>query len=148
MVAALRPFAAGLDANRLRTLLGRAQPPHIRVAAYRLLREHDVWTRLRTDLELIDDTHPVLRTRARTDLDTWVRREAATTYSMPQGETAERLNQLLLAAEGVLSADQIRFLRFHMRLGKHPGHLTMVRTLSDGEDQGERAPSRLIAGSI
>jgi len=58
VVAALRPFAAGLGVHRLRTLLGAAQPPHIRLAAYRLLREHDVWTRLRTDLELIDDTHP------------------------------------------------------------------------------------------
>ena len=120
MAAALRPLAAGLDVDHLRTLLGAEQPPHVRLAAYRLLRQQDVWTRLRTDLELIDDTHLALRTRARTDLQTWVQREAATTYSMPQGQTAERLDQLMLAAESVLRADQIRLLRFHMGLGKHP----------------------------
>jgi hypothetical protein len=119
VVAALRPVAAGLDVHRLRTLLDAAQPPHVRLAAYRLLREHDVWTRLRTDLELIKDPHLALRTAARTDLDAWVLQEAATTYSMPQGETAQRLNQLVLAAESVLSADRIRGLRFHMGLGKH-----------------------------
>ena len=58
VVAALRLLAAGLDIDHLRTLLGAAQPTHVRIAAYRLLREHDVWTRLRTDLELINDTHP------------------------------------------------------------------------------------------
>ena len=96
------------------------QPPHIRFAAYRLLREHDVWTRLRTDLELINDPHLAVRTRARTDLGTWVLREAPTTYSMPQGETAERLDQLLLTAENVLPAWRIRLLRFHLGLSKHP----------------------------
>ena len=60
-----------------------------------------------------------LRTRARTDLKTWVQWEAATTYSMPQGETAERLGQLVLAAETVLPAAWIRLLRFHLRLGKY-----------------------------
>ncbi|HUK68143.1 MAG TPA: hypothetical protein VLW50_05215 [Streptosporangiaceae bacterium] len=38
---------------------------------------------------------------------------------MPQGETAERLDQLVLAAESVLDADRIRLPRFHMGLGKH-----------------------------
>jgi hypothetical protein len=40
-----------------------------------------------------------LCTQARTDLKAWIQREAATTYSMPHGETAERLDQLTLAAE-------------------------------------------------
>jgi len=39
---------------------------------------------------------------------------------MPHGETAERLDQLMLAADSVLRPDRIRLLRFHMRLGKHP----------------------------
>jgi hypothetical protein len=39
---------------------------------------------------------------------------------MPQGETAERLDQLLLTAENVLPAWRIRLLRFHLGLSKHP----------------------------
>jgi hypothetical protein len=59
-------MAAELDVQRLRNLLSDAHPQQVRLAAYRLLDDHDLRTRLRTDLELIKHTNLALRARART----------------------------------------------------------------------------------
>jgi hypothetical protein len=86
------------------------------MAAYRLLHERDTWTRLLIDLELAADPFPSMRNRARSDIATWLTREAATTYSMPQGRTADALTQQLCDAEDVLGPDRVRLLRFHLGL--------------------------------
>ncbi|MGW3626512.1 hypothetical protein [Streptomyces sp. NPDC000880] len=113
----LRPWASRLDLPRLRELLAVSNPHHIRVAAYRLLHERDTWTRLLIDLELVADPSPSMRNRARNDIATWLSREAATTYSMPQGRTADALTKQLCDAEDVLGPDRVRLLRFHCGLG-------------------------------
>ncbi|MEV5009554.1 hypothetical protein [Streptomyces sp. NPDC055692] len=114
---ALRPWTSRLDLPRLRQLLTACNPQHIRVAAYRLLHERDTWTRLLVDLELVADPSPPMRNRARGDIATWLAREAATTYSMPQGRTLGALREQLRAVEGVLGPDRIRLLSFHLGLG-------------------------------
>ncbi|WRZ88024.1 hypothetical protein OHB54_02470 [Streptomyces sp. NBC_01007] len=112
----LRPWASRLDLPRLRELLTASNPQHIRTAAYRLLHERNTWTRLLIDLELVTDPSPSMRGRARSDIAAWLTREAATTYSMPQGRTADALTRHLRDAEDVLDADQVRLLRFHLGL--------------------------------
>jgi HEAT repeat protein len=112
----LRPWASRLDLPRLRELLTESNPQHVRMAAYRLLHERDTWTRLLIDLELAADPFPSMRNRARSDIATWLTREAATTYSMPQGRTADALTQQLCDAEDVLGPDRVRLLRFHLGL--------------------------------
>ncbi len=113
---ALRPWAAQLSLERLRGLLAAARPQHVRVAAYRLLRERDTWTRLLIDLELVADQSPALRNRARGDIEAWLAREAATTYSRPHGDAADALAERLQCVETVLGRDQVRLLRFHLGL--------------------------------
>jgi hypothetical protein len=112
----LRPHASRVSVDALKPLLAPHVLPHVRSAAYRVLREHDVWTRLLTDLELYDDEHVDLRNRARGDLAGWLDREAATTYSMPSAATADRLDAQLVRLAGPLGADRARRLRFHLGL--------------------------------
>jgi HEAT repeat protein len=113
---ALRPRASTLDEQLLRDLLGHRHPRHVRFAAYRLLRDHHVWTRLAVDLELIDDTLSPLRNHARADLVSWLSWEAATTYTMPTGAEKDRLDRLVRRAEAALDSHRIRELRFHLGL--------------------------------
>ena len=117
---ALRPRASELDLTHLKDLVAADNPRHIRVAAYRLLHARDVWIRLLTDLQLISDASPEIRNRARNDLATWLRHEAATTYSMPQGSMAHALAALLSETEDELGPDRIRLLRFHLGLETRP----------------------------
>ena len=86
------------------------------MAAYRLLRERGVWSRLLTYLELFDDDADSLRDRARNDLGNWLQYEAATTYSTPTGDTADQLDALLRKAAPSLGPDRERLLRFHLGL--------------------------------
>jgi hypothetical protein len=74
----LRPWADRLDVRWLRQLLAETNPRHVRMAAYRLLRDRDAWTRLLVDLELLRDPSPSMRNRARSDVTAWVTREAPT----------------------------------------------------------------------
>ncbi|MFF3817051.1 hypothetical protein ACFYYD_10600, partial [Streptomyces bluensis] len=71
------------------------------MAAYRLLYERATWTRLLIDLELVADASPSIRNRARSDIAMWLIREAATTYSMPQGRTADALTRQLGPVGGI-----------------------------------------------
>jgi hypothetical protein len=105
-----------LDAEQLTRLTTREWPRHVRIAAFRLLQEHGAWRRLASDLSLVDDADPTIRTRARDDLDTWVRREAAAQYSRPSGEAAAELRALMNSAESSLSPKLARDLRFHLGL--------------------------------
>jgi HEAT repeat protein len=120
VVNVLRPQASRLDVRRLRELAGETNPQHVRTAAYRLLHDHDVWTRLRTDLELLHDASPSLRGRARSDLTNWLTREAPTTYATPDTETAHALAEELTRAEAVLGPHQTRLMRFHLGLRTPP----------------------------
>jgi HEAT repeat protein len=120
VTTALRPWVDRLDVQWLRHLLAETNPQHVRMAAYRLLHDHDVWTRLLVDLELICDSSPSLRNRARSDLMAWLTREAPTTYSMPQGQVADALAQELGRAEAVLGQHQIRLMRFHLGIKAPP----------------------------
>lgn len=117
----LRQAAAGVAVPDLQSLLTSEQAAHVRSAAYRVLREHDVWTRVLTDLELHDDENEDLRNRARSDLAGWLSRNAATTYSMPSGATADRLDELLTRHAGTLGRDREQLLRFHLGLTKNRG---------------------------
>jgi hypothetical protein len=113
---ALRPWVAQLDPERLRSLLATDKPQHVRIAAYRLLRERDTWVRLLVDLDLVADPCAALRERARDDIGTWLAREAATTYSRPQAQVAAALEDRLRRAEATLGRDRVRLLRFHLGL--------------------------------
>ncbi|MFD5318803.1 hypothetical protein [Streptomyces sp. NPDC127098] len=117
---ALRPWASGLAPGPLRKLVAEGNPWHVRMAAYRLLRERDPWTRLLVDLELVADPSPPMRGRARGDIAAWLAREAATTYSMPRGETADELAARLPDAADALGRERVRLLRFHLGLGNRP----------------------------
>jgi hypothetical protein len=112
----LGPRASEIDGARLTELVAPGRIPHVRTAAYRLLRAQGVWTRLVTDLELYDDEEEKLRGRARGDLVDWLDREAATTYSMPAGATLARLDELLRRTAQSLGPKRERLLRFHLGL--------------------------------
>jgi hypothetical protein len=115
---ALIGHAREVDVDFLGELINANHPRHVRVAAYRLLRERDVWTRLSADLRFVDDDEVAVKTRARADLDAWLKRDAATTYSRPEGATAEELRRLLDDGERVLNPKTTKDLRFHLGLQK------------------------------
>lgn len=105
-----------LDERALWPLLWQPQPLHVRMAAFRLLRAHGTWTRLIANLRLIDDADPAVRREARNDLGNWLTRDAARTYSSPQGARADEISALLTENEAALGADRVRLLRFHLGL--------------------------------
>lgn len=113
---ALEPIAGELDPGRLRALLGAAEQRHTREAAYRLLRARDPWTRLGTNLELLDDELEALRTRARVDILGWLAHEAASTYRPPAPEEAAELGRAIDARTNVLGRSTAEALRFHIGL--------------------------------
>jgi HEAT repeat protein len=115
---ALIGHAREVDVDFLSELIRANHPRHVRVAAYRLLRERDVWTRLSADLRFVDDDETAVKTRARADLDAWLKRDAATTYARPEGATAEELRRLLDQGERFLNPKTVKDLRFHLGLQK------------------------------
>jgi hypothetical protein len=108
--------ADALDKHVLQPLLHQLNPRHVRMAAYRLLRAHDTWTRISVDLQLVNDPVQAIRTDARADISNWLTREAATTYSFPSGPAADELSSLLTGTEAVLGPGQTHLLRFHLGL--------------------------------
>lgn len=116
----LVPRAVEIADQRLSELLDPPGRPHVRAAAYRLLRAQGIWTRVLTDLELYDDGDAGLRSRARSDLSAWLAYEAATTYSMPSGTAAARLDFLLRRRASSLGPENARLLRFHCGLTGPP----------------------------
>lgn len=113
---ALRARASNVALASLEPLVEPTAAPHTRTAAYRVLREHDAWTRLRLDLQLYDDGDENLRNRARADITAWLNREAATTYSMPPADAACLLESLITYHADALGPKQQRLLRFHLGL--------------------------------
>jgi hypothetical protein len=105
-----------LDRAFLERLVQPTRPRHVRVAAYRLLRDREVWTRLTIDLQFVSDPETAISVRARADLDVWLRRDAATSYSRPAGAEAEEIGRLLDQSETSLSPRTIKELRFHLGL--------------------------------
>jgi hypothetical protein len=69
-------------------------------------------------LRFVDDDETAVKTRARADLDAWLKRDAATTYSRPEGATAEELRRLLDDGERFLNPKTAKDLRFHLGLQK------------------------------
>jgi hypothetical protein len=112
----LAPRAVEIPTEGLTLLLTERKSPHVRTAAYRLLRAQDVWTRVLTDLALYDDEDESLRARVRGDLFGWLERDAATTYSMPTAVVAERLDVLVRRGAPSLGRNRERLLRFHLGL--------------------------------
>jgi hypothetical protein len=110
---ALMPLARQLDMERLRQLLRSQGPSHTRVAAYRLLRARSAWTRLQTNLELLDDESEEFRTRARADILGWIANEAASTYQRPDPEMADELARAIDDRAAVLGPSAVEALRFH-----------------------------------
>lgn len=115
-VAALRQHAHTLDSGLLDALLQPRNPPHLRMAGYRLLTAKDVWLRLATNLRLIDDPDPRLRAHARADIATWLDRQAATSYRGPSAVQAAELDTLITRATPELDEHRVRLLRFHTGL--------------------------------
>lgn len=115
-VAALRQHAHTLDSGLLDALLQPLNPPHLRMAGYRLLTAKDVWLRLATNLRLVDDPDPRLRAHARADIATWLHRQAATAYRGPSPAQATELDTLITRATPQLDEHQVRLLRFHTGL--------------------------------
>lgn len=113
---ALMPLARQLDMERLRGLLRSQGPSHTRVAAYRLLRARSAWTRLQTNLELLDDESAEFRTRARADILGWIADEAASTYQRPDPEMADELARAIDDRAAVLGPSAVEALRFHAGL--------------------------------
>lgn len=79
----------------LRRLLRPARPLHIRRAAHKLLLRRDTWTRLDADLRLLAARDPDLAEAARSDLGSWMARDAATVYGRPSEEARAALVRLL-----------------------------------------------------
>ncbi|GAB7107917.1 hypothetical protein JCM4814A_62310 [Streptomyces phaeofaciens JCM 4814] len=67
----LLPSAGSLDTGPLTRRTGTGWPPHVRIAAFRLLKAHSVPARLRTAVALADDENDRLRTLARRSLRDW-----------------------------------------------------------------------------
>ncbi len=116
VVATLRRDAAGIDAAVTGDLLRPDQPPHVRFAGYRLATWAGGWRRLSANLDLVDDADQRLRDTARSDIGTWLAREAATTYQPPDPRLAAELSRQIRAAEPALGAGTARLLRFHAAL--------------------------------
>ncbi|MEV4055726.1 hypothetical protein AB0J55_31355 [Amycolatopsis sp. NPDC049688] len=98
----------------LRPLLSPAHPPHTRRAAAALLRDHDPWHRLHTNLTLLRD--PDLAPAAHSDIHTWLQHTAAT-YTTPSPTLAAEIEAHLdrLPPE---TARQLRFALPNRRAGR------------------------------
>lgn len=103
----------GLDMSFLLRHLGVDHPRHIRFAAYLLLTARDSWTRIETNLTLLEDAF--LGARACADVLSWLRNSAATSYLAPTAEDVTRVDALLRASTA-FSEHQVALLRFHMGL--------------------------------
>jgi hypothetical protein len=114
----LRPYVRRLDPVQLQPLLDYAEAGHVRIAAYRVFKSRDVWTRIQLDLQLYEDADERLRNLARVDLATWLNRDAATTYSMPSGAVKDELEQLVRQRAEALGPKRERFLRFNLGLNR------------------------------
>ncbi|MEV0606501.1 hypothetical protein AB0I61_09055 [Polymorphospora rubra] len=116
VVTSLRQQAGGLDPAVLAGLTAPDNPPHVRLAGYRLLLAGGAWQRVVTDLRLLDDADERLRGSARADLSMWLARQAATTYDSPGPRLAAELDRLTERARPVLGEHRVRLLRFHAGL--------------------------------
>jgi hypothetical protein len=105
-----------IDGQLLLDLIAPANPPHVRAAAHKLLRERDPWPRLLVNLRIISDPDEPMRKRAQDDLRAWLQYEAATTYSMPSKERADQLAASLTELEPMLGQHTTHLLRFHCGL--------------------------------
>ncbi|KDN18329.1 HEAT repeat domain-containing protein [Amycolatopsis rifamycinica] len=93
------------DPATLRALLDPARPVHTRRAAAALLRDHDTWVRLHTDLALLAD--PDLAAQAHQDIHTWLR-HSTTTYTTPPPALAAEIDAACTTLDPAL-AREIRF---------------------------------------
>jgi HEAT repeat protein len=113
---ALRPIVAQVDLEALRSLVDAENQRHTRTAAYRLLRERDIYVRLVVDLQLLNDSTSELAARAKADIQDWLTRVAPTAYEPPSGALREELAQRLAQEQARLGPAVTRTLRFHLRL--------------------------------
>ncbi|MBC6449489.1 hypothetical protein GPZ80_20195 [Actinokineospora sp. HBU206404] len=102
-----------LDMSFLLRHLGVDHPRHIRFAAYLLLVARDTWTRIETDLALLEDAF--LGGQARSDVLSWLRNSSATSYLTPTVERITRVDALLRVST-TLGEHHVSLLRFHMGL--------------------------------
>lgn len=94
VVTAMLPHTAAMTRADLEAMLAEDNPRHTRLAALRLIRAKNVWLRVITDLRLVH-TGDDLAATARTDVENWLRYEAATTYRTPDRELIRELRDLL-----------------------------------------------------
>jgi hypothetical protein len=110
----LRTEAAILDEQVLYSYLATSHPHHVRIAAWRLLRYRDAWTRVIVDLHLVNDSDNRVRLSARADLGNWLVTDAATTYTKPTATQRGRLLALIADSEPTLGTEYTRSLQFHV----------------------------------
>ncbi|MEV6829781.1 hypothetical protein [Amycolatopsis sp. NPDC051102] len=103
-----------VDPATLRPLLSPTHPLHTRRAAAALLRDHDPWHRLHTNLTLLRD--PDLAPAAHQDIHSWLQHTAAT-YTTPSPTLAAEIEAHLdlLPPE---TARQLRFALPNRRAGR------------------------------
>ena len=114
VATALERQARFVPRRVLAELLQHDKPRYVRVGSLRLIHARDLWTRLETSLSLINDEDDVLRSLARADIDAWLAHGAATSYSHPEGEAAERLSRAVDGATFALGRDKTGRLRFYL----------------------------------
>ncbi|MFC5826650.1 hypothetical protein [Nonomuraea insulae] len=113
VVITLRDSFPSVPIERLWTLLGAGHPRHVRLGAHRLLIHRGNWSRVRADLLLVHDRDETVSRRACVDLTAWCRRDSASQYlPPPPADLRQELERLAGAAEGVLSARNMRVLRW------------------------------------
>ncbi|MGW3964037.1 HEAT repeat domain-containing protein [Amycolatopsis sp. NPDC005003] len=105
VVAFLRGKPGLVGVPTLRELLAPGRPGHTRRAAAALLRDHDTWLRLHTNLTLLAD--PDLAADAHHDLHAWLQHSAAT-YTTPPPPLAAEID----AACSALPPQMAREIRF------------------------------------
>jgi len=112
----LRPVVGELNLDALRALIVPENQRHTRTAAYKLLRERDIYVRLAVDLQLMSDSSPGLAKRAKADVHDWLARVAPTAYEPPTGVLRDELDHRLTQQQAMLGQAMTRALRFHLRM--------------------------------
>jgi hypothetical protein len=110
----LRPFVKSIDRSVIDGLLASSEP-HVRRAAFRLLRRRSPHERLEANFKGLADPEERQRRDAEIDLKSWLHRGAA---SAPRADLETRicLDLALIRVEGSLGRSIVERIRFHAGL--------------------------------
>lgn len=104
---AIRPVVGELNLDALRALIDPENQRHTRTAAYKLLRDRDIYVRLAVDLQLMSDSSPNLAGRATADVHDWLARVVPTAYEPPTSVLRDELDHRLTqqALSGLMTTE-------------------------------------------